>query len=97
MNGSVEDAVQVSYGHAVVGHGNASIYGGFQPVEDLLAGNHAAAALDDHGVLPDVGDGVEAGHEVEVQLFARVLLNPAGQLAAPDVLAGGKVRARLQH
>ena len=71
--------------------------GGTQAVEELSAGDHAAAALDDHGVLADVGNLVETGHEVEIQFFAGVLLDPAGQFAASDVLAGGAVRAGLQH
>lgn len=90
---SVENAIQIGDDHPVVGNGNAGVNGGFQSVDQLFAGNHAAAALDDHGILPDVGDGVESRHEVEVQLFARVLLYPAGQFAAPDVLARGEVRA----
>ena len=94
---AVENAVEVGDGHPVVGNGNAALDGRFQAVEDLLPRDHTAAALDDHCVLADVGQLVEAGDEVEMQFLARILAYPAGQLAAPDVLARGEMGARLQH
>ena len=71
----VEYPVQVGDGHSVVADGDAGFDGGLEAVPELFARDHATAALDDHGVVGDgAGDGVQSRDEIELKVFARVIL-----------------------
>ncbi len=52
----VENSVHVGEDHAVIADGDACFDGGAQALVELFAGDHAAAALDDHRILLDVRD-----------------------------------------
>ena len=67
--------MQVGDGHSVVADGDAGFDGGLEAVPELFARDHATAALDDHGVVGDgAGDGVQSRDEIELKVFARVIL-----------------------
>ena len=67
--------MQVGDSHAVVADGDSGVDGGLQAVFELFPGNHAAPALDDHGVIGDrASDGIQSGNEVKLEVLSGMFL-----------------------
>lgn len=77
---------QGDYG-AVVGEGDGLVGGGAHAVLDFAVVQHAAAAVDHHGIRGKVLWEFGAGAELEIQGLAGVLLEPVWQLYGADVVA----------
>ena len=93
LHHAVENAVHVGQGHAVVANRNALIDKEICAVEQLLPRAHAAATLDGEGVFFGVGDGGEARHILETDVFSREIQYHTRQFHPPDVVAGAMVGA----
>ena len=85
---------QGDYG-AVVGEGDGLVGGGAHAVLDFAVVQHAAAAVDHHGIRGKVLWEFGAGAELEIQGLAGVLLEPVWQLYGSNVAALAVVGAAL--
>ena len=95
--GTLKDASHEGDGHAVVADGDTGLYGLVGTIQKLFSRSHAATALDGHGILMEVVDGCQAGHIVELDVFARELADQGGQFHTADVATADLMGARLQH
>ena len=74
-------------GDAVVGKGDPGVGGSLSAVLHFPLIEHAAAAVDHHGIRGKVLWEFGAGAELEIQGLAGVLLEPVWQLYGADVVA----------
>ncbi len=97
-DGAVEDALQIGERHAVVADRYAGFRKGSQPLFQLFARDHAAAALNHERIVGRaVGERVQTRYEFELQPFAGPLSDQVGQFDAADVVAVGLMRAGFQQ
>ena len=97
-NGPVIYSLYIGNGHSVIGNGYACFHGRTDAVDQLLAGDHASATLNNQGILMDIaGQVIESGHHFIVNILACEVGDPPGDLHPPYVVAGYMMGARFQQ
>ena len=87
FGGTIEDAMHISYGHAVIGNGDVVLLRLAEPVKELPVRHHATAALNDQRVVFNrTGKAIEPGYIIKLKFLSGEVGEPPGNFHPADVI-----------